>query len=175
MNRVELAIRTFLWIFLNKRFAEKVEQFFTGKKPEIEEPRIVPVKVVEEKRRSEAVQIVALMQREGRLVDFLKEPIDTYSDAQVGAAVRDVHRDCATVLDRVFKVEPLMLKDEGASVSVLPGFDPEQYHLTGNVSGNPPYEGVLRHHGWRADKVELPVWKGNEDSADVLAPAEVEL
>ncbi|NLG17176.1 MAG: DUF2760 domain-containing protein [Fibrobacter sp.] len=175
MNRVELALRTFFWIFFNKKFADKIEEFFVEKQEAPEKEELSAI--VEKPRpvRSDAVQVVALLQREGRLVDFLKEPIDTYSDAQVGAAVRDIHRDCAAVLDRVLGVVPLVKDEEGKTISVLPGFDPEQYRLTGNVTGNPPYNGALRHHGWRATKVELPVWRGSDESAEVLAPAEVEL
>ncbi|HON12072.1 MAG TPA: DUF2760 domain-containing protein [Chitinispirillaceae bacterium] len=176
MNRVELALRTFFWIFFNKKFADKIEEFFIEKPaPEEVKEEVVAKKEAPRVHRSEAVQVIALMQREGRLVDFLKEPIDTYSDAQIGAAVRDIHRDCGAVLDRVFGVEPLLKDEEGKEITVLPGFDPEQYHLIGNVSGNPPYNGVLRHHGWRATKVELPLWQGCDESVNVLAAAEVEL
>jgi hypothetical protein len=174
MNRIDLAIRSFFWIFLNKNFSEKVNELYgeTKEKPvlEIEEkPLVAP------KGRSEAVQILSLLQREGRLIDFFKEPIDSYSDAQIGAAVRDIHRDCSAVLTRVFSIEPLLTKEEGAPVSVPQGFNPEQYRLTGNLTGNPPYQGVLRHHGWKTSKVELPVWKGNDSAVDVIAPAEIEL
>ena len=177
MNRVELALRTFFWIFFNKRFAQKIEPFFIGEPLEEKIPiKEEPVKeVLVKKERSEAIQVIALLQREGRLVDFLKEPIDSYNDAQIGAAVRDIHRDCAAVLDRVFDLEPLLDKEEGGAVTILSGFDPEEYRLSGNVTGNPPYNGTLRHHGWRAKKVELPVWRGHDEAANVIAPAEVEL
>src|SRR5207253_6846543 len=36
-----------------------------------------------------AVQLLAILQREGRLLDFLQEDVDGYADAQIGAAVRD--------------------------------------------------------------------------------------
>ncbi|HLV30915.1 MAG TPA: DUF2760 domain-containing protein [Chitinispirillaceae bacterium] len=177
MNRLELALRTFFWIFFNKRFAKKIEQFFfeSPKQPESKEKIVVKEKIEPKKRRSEAVQIIGMLQREGRLVDFLKESIDSYSDSQIGAAVRDIHRDCAAVVDRVFAIEPLVKENEGDTLSVLQGFDPEEYHLTGNLTGNPPYKGILRHHGWRAKKVELPVWNGNSEAANVIAAAEVEL
>jgi hypothetical protein len=175
MNRIDLAIRSFFWIFFNKKFSEKINELYgeTKEKPvlEIEEKPVLAVP----KGRSEAVQVLSLFQREGRLVDFLKEPIDSYNDAQIGAAVRDIHRDCSAVLSRVFSIEPLLNKDEGASVNVPQGFNPEQYRLTGNLTGNPPYQGILRHRGWKASKVELPVWKGNDSALDVIAPAEIEL
>ncbi|MDG5815398.1 DUF2760 domain-containing protein [Chitinispirillales bacterium ANBcel5] len=178
MNRFELAIRTFFWIFFNKKFREEILPFFeerpleiAEKKPEIEE---VP-KEEEKPARSDAIALLSLLQREGRLVDFFMEPIDAYSDAQIGAAVRDVHRGCATVLDNSFGVEPVLDKQEGEEIEIVADFDPEKYRLTGNVSGNPPYKGVLRHHGWKASRCELPVWQGSDESVDIVAPAELEL
>lgn len=175
MNRVELAFRTFFWIFFKRSFAEKIESFFVEQPetPLLEEKP--PQPLIQPKVRNDAVQMLAILQREGRLIDFLKEPIDSYSDAQIGAAVRDIHRDCAAVVERVFDIQPLVDNDEGSCLTVVSGFDPEQFRLTGNVTGNPPYQGTVRHHGWRAAKVELPVWNGNEESADIIAPVEVEL
>lgn len=175
MNRVELAFRTFFWIFFKKSFAEKIETFFEAPPQDALLEQKEPQKVEEKKGRNDAIQILSLLQREGRLIDFLKEPIDSYSDAQIGAAVRDVHRDCAAVLERIFDIQPLVDNDEGSCLKVVSGFDPEQFRLTGNVTGEPPYEGTVRHHGWRASKIELPLWNGNEESADIIAPVEVEL
>lgn len=176
MNRLELALRTFFWIFFNKRFAKKIETFFVESPvSEPDEKVVVTEKITVTPKRSEAVQIIGMLQREGRLVDFLKEPIDSYTDSQIGAAVRDIHRDCAAVLDRVFSIEPLVNENEGNPLTVHSGFDPEEYRLTGNLTGNPPYNGILRHHGWCAKKVELPVWNGNSETANVIAAVEVEL
>lgn len=175
MNRVELAFRTFFWIFFKKSFADKIENFFLEQPetPLLEEK--IPQIETPQKVRNDAIQVIALLQREGRLIDFLKESIDSYSDAQIGAAVRDIHRDCAAVIDRVFDVKPVVDNEEGSTFTVNPGFDPEQYRLTGNITGNPPYEGTIRHHGWRASKVDLPIWNGSEESAEIISPAEVEL
>ncbi len=177
MNRVELAFRSFFWIFFSKDFRDEIAPYFEEGPRQLEQKLEEKPVIVEEKKvtRSDAIKLLALFQREGRLVDFLKEPIDAYSDAQIGAAVRDVHRDCAAVLDRAFGMESLVDKEEGEALSVLPGFDPDQYRLTGNVTGNPPYNGTLRHHGWKATKCELPVWQGTEEAVNVVAPAEVEL
>ena len=184
MNRVDLAIRTFFWILFNKRLAEKIEPFFEPRKELATEeppaqlkapagPSAAPVK--KPSTRSEAVQVIALLQREGRLIDFLKEPLTPYSDAQIGAAVRDIHRDCSAIIDRVFGVKPLMDAVEESQMNVEQGFDPARIRLTGNISGNPPYKGVLRHHGWIVTKAELPLWQGKPEDADVVAPAEVEV
>jgi len=175
MNRIDLAFRSFFWIFLNKKFADKVNEHFDSVKTEQTVPEIPLSKVPEKKGRSEAVQLLSLLQREGRLVDFFKESISSYSDAQIGAAVRDIHRDCSSLLTKIFAIEPLESKSEGDSIEIPPGYSPEKYHLTGNLTGNPPYKGVLRHPGWKVTKVELPVWNGNDTAIPVVAPAEVEL
>lgn len=125
--------------------------------------------------RSEAITLLATLQREARFVDFITEPLDDYSDAQVGAASRDVHRDCATVLKRLFAPEPMLSQEEGSQVEVADGFDPAAYKLTGNVTGSAPFTGQLVHAGWRATKCDLPSWNGNAETALVIAPADVEL
>jgi hypothetical protein len=119
--------------------------------------------------------LLAVLQREGRLIDFLKEPITGYDDAQVGAAVRDIHRDCAAALDRIFGLAPLLDQPDGSPVEVPAGFDAARFQLSGNVAGQPPYRGRLRHPGWQASKLELPRWTGQGGSANVVAAAEVEL
>jgi hypothetical protein len=125
--------------------------------------------------RSEALTLLATLQREARFVDFIKEPLDAYNDAQIGAAVRDVHRDCAKVLDRLFAIRSMVDQEEGSPVDVPPGFDAGRYRLTGNVVGDPPFHGRLAHHGWEAAEVQLPAWSGTQLSARVVAPVEVEL
>ena len=121
-----------------------------------------------------AALLLALLQREGRLLDFLQEEIDGYADAQIGAAVRDIHRGCKKVLAEHLPVEPVLKEPENATVRVDAGFDPSRIRLTGNVMGEPPYTGVLKHHGWRLAKVQLPSSTANADP-NVVAPAEVEL
>ena len=125
--------------------------------------------------RSEAITLLATLQREARFVDFIKEPLDSYSDAQIGAAVRDVHRDCGKVLDRLFAIQSMVNQEEGSPIEVPPGFDAGRYRLTGNVVGDPPFRGSLVHHGWEAAEVQLPAWSGTQLSARVVAPVEVEL
>ena len=147
----------------------------TEPKPEPKPP--TPSAAVPKKglHRSEAVSLLAVLQREARLIDFIKEPIAGYSDAQVGAAVRDLHKNCAAVLDRLFALQPFNAAAEGAPVEVPRNFDAAQFRVTGNVTGEPPFRGTLRHHGWKAAKCELPEWTGSEASALIVAPAEVEV
>jgi uncharacterized protein DUF2760 len=121
-----------------------------------------------------AVQLLAVLQREGRLLDFLQEDVDSYSDAQIGAAVRDIHRGCKKALAEHMPLEPVLREAENAQVRVDVGFDPSRIRLVGNVVGEPPFTGALRHHGWRIGKVTLPSPPRGTDPT-VVAPAEVEL
>lgn len=127
-----------------------------------------------QQQRDGALAFLGLLQREGRLVDFLQESIDDYDDADIGAAVRDIHRGCKKALDDHLTLEPIMPGQEDEEVTVKPGFDPGEIRLAGNVSGDPPFTGTLRHHGWRAVKAELPVLSDNIDRR-IIAPAEVEV
>ncbi|MCC6559078.1 MAG: DUF2760 domain-containing protein [Polyangiaceae bacterium] len=121
-----------------------------------------------------ALQLLALMQREGRLVDFLEQDIAAFSDADVGAAARAVHEGCRKALRDHAKLAPVRAEEEGAKVTLAAGFSPAEVKLTGNVGGKPPYNGVLRHHGWRAEEISLPTPVAGHDPR-VIAPAEVEL
>jgi hypothetical protein len=121
-----------------------------------------------------AVQLLALLQRDGRLIDFLTEDIAPYQDAQIGAAVRDVHASCRKALEHYLQLEPILHDEEGQSVTLAPGFDPAAIKLIGNVAGQPPLRGVLRHRGWRVKKVNLPPLPDGDGRA-VVAPAEVEM
>jgi Domain of unknown function (DUF2760) len=121
-----------------------------------------------------ALHVLSLFQREGRLVDFLKEDLTAYEDAQIGAAVRSIHEGCRKALDKHFGPQPLLDSDEGDEISIPPGFDPHAIRLTGNVSGEPPFKGVLQHKGWRAARVELPSLSGSQDPT-IIAQAEVEI
>jgi len=121
-----------------------------------------------------AVQLLALLQRDGRLVDFLAENISAYPDVQLGAAVRTIHDTCRQALDQYVKLEPIMNSEEDQPVTVQAGFDPAAVKLIGNVAGRPPVRGVLRHKGWRVKEVSLPPLP-QPAGRMVIAPAEVEL
>ena len=169
MTTMGLAFRTFFRLFGDAPFAERVKALFADGPPA--EPAAGGIA----EKRSAALTLLATLQREARLLDFVMESLDDYGDAQVGAAARDVHRDLGVVVKRVFAPVPLAGGEEGSRVAVPAGFDPARYHLTGNVAGEPPFAGTLRHHGWKAGKCEMPAWTGNADSAMVLAPSEIEI
>jgi hypothetical protein len=121
-----------------------------------------------------AVQILALLQRDGRLVDFLMEDVAAYKDAQIGAAVRDVHAGCRQVLDRYVALESILDGPEGEPISVVQDFNPAAVRLVGNVTGRPPFTGRLLHRGWRASRVQLPPL-GDATARAIVAQAEVEV
>jgi hypothetical protein len=124
--------------------------------------------------RDAALQLLALLQREGRLVDFLEEDVASFSDADIGAAARVVHSGCRKALREHVKLEPVRTEEEGAKVTIPPDASPNDVKLTGNVQGKGPHTGVLRHRGWRATDVTLPTAVAGHD-ARVVAQAEVEL
>jgi len=121
-----------------------------------------------------ALQLLALLQREARLIDFTGENLADYSDAQVGAAARLVHEGCAKVLREHFQIVPVREEPEGSRIALPAGFDAAAVRVTGNVVGQPPFNGSLRHRGWRVAEVRLPQVAEGHDTR-VLAAAEVEL
>jgi hypothetical protein len=175
-----LAFRLFFWVLLHAS-KEQIARL-CGKAPAVtpeptEAPKPTPKQPPAAKKpaRSEAITLLATLQREARFVDFMQETLTDYSDAQIGAAVRDIHRDCSAVLKRLFALKPAVEQEEGASVEIPAGFDAARWRLTGNVSGEPPFKGRLVHPGWEATICEVPTWSGNEEAAKIVAPAEVEL
>lgn len=121
-----------------------------------------------------AIQLLGLLQKEGRLLDFLHEDIGGYSDAEVGAAVRTIHAGCRRALKEHATLEPVAPQAEGASITVPTGFDASAIQLTGEVRGGPPFRGIVRHRGWRVVKLNLPTVPSAAD-ARIAAPAEVEV
>ncbi len=120
-----------------------------------------------------ALQLLGILQRDSRLVDFLMEDIAGYSDDQVGAAVRELHDQCRDSVGRYVKLQPVIDGVEGAFTQA-PSSDPNLVKFVGNVPAKPPSGGILRHKGWKASKVELPALAGKQD-ASVIAPAEIEI
>jgi len=146
--------------------------------PAPDKPKDVPVERPKagaaQLHRDGALALLALLQREGRFVDFVRDSVDGASDADIGAAAREVHRGCRKVLDQALKIEPVMPGAEEEKVAVPKGFDPSEIRLIGEARGEPPYRGTLRHHGWRVVDAKLPALAEGVDRT-VIAPAEVEL
>lgn len=142
-------------------------------KPELAKPEPKVVEAEAEPDRS-ALQLLAILQREGRFVDFLQEDVSSFSDADIGAAARVVHEGCKRGLQSVLQLAPVRSEAEGAKVELPVGFDASRTRVTGNVTGEPPFQGTLAHHGWRVEALRLPEITHGHDPA-IIAPAEVEL
>jgi hypothetical protein len=121
-----------------------------------------------------ALQLLGLLQRDARFIDFVEEDIKGYSDADIGAAARLVHEGCRATLREHFTIRPVRDEAEGSRVTLAEGFDATSVRLTGNVVGKAPFNGSISHRGWRVDDVRLPKLTGSHN-AKVIAPAEVEL
>ncbi len=172
-----LAVRCFFRVLSQPEFADRCRQLLSAPpSPPESAPAAAPSPpAVAKGARSEAIALLATLQREARFVDIASEPLEGYSDAQIGAAARDVLRDCGKVLARVFALRPVLESEEGTTVEVPSGYETERYRLTGDVSREPPVAGTLMHAGWQATKCELPAWTGSPQGALVVAPAEVQI
>ena len=118
-------------------------------------------------------QILSILQREGRFIDFLMEDVSSFTDAQVGAVARTVQKGCKKGLFEYISIEPLAKEKEGDNITIEKGFDPASFRLSGNVKGEPPFKGSLTHHGWQMPKVNFPVTASQSDS--IISPAEIEI
>ncbi len=197
MSRLAVAIKLFLKALTDQGFADRAAPLVddrpgrgrAGKPAPATAPTLGPAVVVAPataaaaavSTRSDALTLLAVLQREARLVDFLKEEIAGYADAQIGAAVRDVHRDAGAALERMFALRPVVEQAEGSEVAVpagaggAGGADGGRFRMVGNVGGQAPARGRLQHAGWQATRVEVPTFTGSADAARVVAPAEVEV
>jgi hypothetical protein len=121
-----------------------------------------------------ALQLLGLLQRDARFIDFIEEDVKAYSDADIGAAARVVHEGCRKVLREHFSLEPLRSENEGSRITLPAGFDAAAVRVTGNVVGQAPFTGTLSHRGWRVTDTRLPQLAAGHDAA-IVAQAEVEL
>ena len=177
-SRVSLAFSAFFRIVGNPDYAGRIDNL-----PEREEAPAKPaapvepkpaLRILKEASPDAALQLLGILQRDARLIDFAQEDLSAYSDADIGAAARVVHEGCRKVLREHFMIEPVLRESEGSQLTVSPGFDASAIRLTGNVVGSAPFNGIVGHRGWRATDVHLPkVADGH--NVHVLAPAEVEL
>jgi hypothetical protein len=192
MEAERLGFMTRLWMFFWLPFkvlfdssaAWKVEQALTGgaaalpapvaEKPVEKKPEPVAPPKPKVPDTAQALHLLAILQRDGRFVDFLQEDVAAATDDQVGAAARLVHEGCRKALAQYFTLQPVRNETEGSQINVPEGFDASQIRLTGNVTGKPPFRGTLAHPGWRAAEVKLPPPPEGQDP-HVIAPAEVEL
>lgn len=174
-----------LWAGLRNSFArmlrktdalpETAPKAKKGKKPAPKAQPPVEDKAERERREKRIfLHLLSVLQREGRLIDFFAEDMDAFEDDQIGAAVRTIHENSKKGMEKYLKTEPVVSEGEDEEIEVPPDFDPNAIKLTGNVSGDPPFKGVVRHRGWRAKKLDLPALSTVRDPL-IIAPAEVEI
>lgn len=170
MGRIWLAIRSFFSIL------------FRGSLPEDAIARLglarrgapKPQPAAAAPRASDgALQMLSILQRDARLIDFVMEDIAGYSDEQVGAAVRGLHDQARESLTRYVKLAPVIDGVEGTFTKPAVS-DPAAVKFVGNVPAGAPSGGLLRHKGWRAGKIDLPPLNPKQDST-IIAPAEIEM
>ena len=146
------------------------------RKPAVEPVRPAPTQPEASRANAEIVHFLAMLQERGRLVDFLMDDINPYSDAQVGAAARVVHAGCRGILQEHFSINPVRTEQEGSMVQVPAGYSADEYRLVGKIVGSAPFSGMLVHRGWKTDMVKLPqLLRGTADQLPAIAPAEVEV
>ena len=174
LARIGLAFGAFLDVLRDPQVAARLRTGRDGAMPaqSAAEPAAAPT--LKQASPDAALQLLALLQRDARLIDFVSENLADYTDAQIGAAARLVHEGCAKVLREHFSIVPVRDEAEGSRITLPAGFDAAAVRLTGNVVGQPPFNGSLSHRGWRVTEVRLPKLAEGHDTR-VLAPAEVEL
>ena len=177
-KRVSIAFGSFFGALSNPGYAARVqdlrEQGDAAPAPAAAPAPVAPPVVFKEATPDAALQLLALLPREARLIDFVQEDLSGYTDAEIGGAARLVHEGCAKVLREHFTLAPVRPEAEGSRITLNDGFDARAVRLTGNVVGQAPFHGALSHRGWRATDTRLPRLAAGHD-ATVLAQAEVEL
>ena len=178
MNRVFLAFRCFWNILFRGRLSDAAITALgltrrSPAAPAAAPKSAAPPAAPAAKTSDGALQLLGILQRDSRLIDFLMEDITAYSDDQVGAAVRELHNQCRDSVTRYVTLQPVIDSVEG-TFTKAPSKDPNIVKFIGNVPATPPPGGILRHKGWRAVKIDLPALGAKQDAA-VLAPAEIEV
>ncbi len=173
--RLFMAFAVFWRILLDPVFAMSVRRLRRGQQArKTDEIAEAPKPRLTEAEPNAALQLLGLLQQEGRFIDFLQEDVAAYSDAEVGAAARVVHEGCRKSLTQHLAIEPIRSEPEGTRVTLEEGFDASAVRLTGQVVGQAPFTGSLTHRGWRVADIRLPKVAAGHDLA-IVAAAEVEL
>lgn len=172
-TRIVLAFKAFFRTLSQATFAGQVQSLFSGASTPViaskPEAPAAPLKQV-----LDPLQLLAILQREGRLVDFLMEDIQGLPDSQIGAAVREVHLKCRKALNDHVTLAAVVETAEDERMTVTAGYDPSAIRVIGNLGTSPPYTGIVRHRGWQAKAIQLqPLPSGQ--NAKVIAPAEIEV
>ena len=139
----------------------------------VQAPAPEPV-ILKEATPDAALQLLSLLQKEARFIDFIKEDVSAFSDAEIGAAARVVHQGCTKALNEHFTLAPVSQDQEGSRITLNKGFDAAAFRLTGHIVGEAPFSGTLVHKGWQVTDLRLPKLTAGHN-AKIVAAAEVEL
>ena len=173
MNRILLAFRCFFNLLFHGALSpETISELGLNRPAATSRPAAAPAAPTV-RTADGALQILGILQRDSRLIDFLMEDISGYGDDQIGAAVRELHDQCRDSVARYVTLQPVIDGVEG-TYAAAPSSDPNTVKFVGNVPATPPKGGTLRHKGWRAATVNLPAVVGRQDPA-IIAPAEIEI
>lgn len=179
MSRIGVAFSAFFKALFDAEASKRLEDALKpapAKQESLPAPKPAPTpKQPAAPTRSDAITLLALLQREARLVDLVQQPLTNFTDDQIGAAARDVLTNTATVLKRVLDIAPATSEEEGAAITIPADYDAGATTLSGNVPSTGPYNGKIVHAGWKAKKCDLPAWTGGKGAAMVIAPVEVEV
>ena len=173
MNQIFLAFRAFFaLLFSGQLNPELLGDLGLAKKQAPKPEKPAPPPPPQLKPADGALQLLGLLQRDARILDFFMEDIAPYTDDQVGAAAREVHDKTREVLIRNFAPTPVIDAVEGTPI---PASTNPNVKYIGNVPATgKPGSGILRHKGWKATTTNLPQITNNQSLA-VLAPAEIEI
>jgi hypothetical protein len=177
LGRCWLAWQCAVRVLSDERFASRVAELHSGAPDDVLPPTLpasspaMPAPAPAPSA-SGALQLLSLLQREGRLLDFVEQEVTGFSDAEIAAAARVVHEGCRRALHAHGRVVSVRSEPEGAQLTLERAR--EDVKLVGNVAGSAPFRGVLRHRGWRVEDLTLPTLLGGRD-ASLVAQAELEL
>lgn len=181
-----LALGAFLKCLFNRQFAHGVQDLALGRGSEASpidasselyhEPQALATeKTSLPELDGSAIQMLAELQKEGRLIDFLEEDLSQYEDEEIGSSVRTIHEGCKKVLSQCLEKEKIIDQEEESSVRVNGDYDVHELKLSGRVSDKFPLKGVLVHPGWKVTAFKLKERSLSASAQHVLAPAEVEI
>jgi len=167
-----------LWLLLGVVLAPVVKipvQAVSGRStPKSGKKDFLDQKIQQDRRQRLFLHTLSVLQREGRLLDFFDEDLGRYDDTQIGAAVRSIQEDCKRAVKKYIDPRPVVDSDEGQPITIPPGFDMDAITLVGDVAGDPPFEGIVKHPGWKAGKKEVPKLSDIQDPA-IITPAEIQI
>lgn len=172
-----VAVGAFLKCLVNPRFSGQVRDLAKSGRPSGEKTSAKEGEKEdsgeEQLRKDTAVQLLGLLQKDGRLLDFLNENLEPFSDADIGASVRGIHEGCRSALEKILKYKKVIDQEEESVCKINDDYSPVRVRLTGRVSDQFPLKGSLVHPGWRAEDIKLPSL--SKTDRDIIAPAEVEI